>query len=207
MPDDATNHRAERTLRDVTLGDWSVLIDGVADDLNDVYASGLSEGLRLTGMGVDLDRVNTRAVDWARTSAASLVTQIEENTRDMLRSTVATGIEKGWSAKRLAEEIAQSPAFGDDRAMLIARTEIIRANNQGNAAGYKDAKASGVNVMKEWMTAGDDLVSEGCQDNEDEGPIDLEDDFPSGDSEPPAHPNCRCALVPHLPDESSDEEE
>jgi hypothetical protein len=206
LPDDDPERRAERLLRDISLGDWSVLIDGSADDLDDVYASGLAEGLRLTNMGVDLDRVNARAVDWARQSAAAMVTQIEETTRDLLRATVTTAVEEGWSAARLADEIAQSPAFDADRAMMIARTEIIMANNQGNARGYRDAKASGVKVMKQWFSANDNLVCEVCQDNVDDGPIELEEDFSSGDPEPPAHPNDRCALAPYLPDEDEKEE-
>ena len=28
------------------------------------------------------------------------------------------------------------------------------------------------------------------------GPIDLDDEFPSGDDAPTAHPNCECALMP-----------
>lgn len=206
MPDDDAKRRAEHALAITDLGDWSILVDGIADDLDDVYADGLSEGLKLTDMGVDLDRVNQRAVDWARNSAASLVIQIESNTRDMLRTTVASAIEEGWSAARLADEIAKSPAFDDDRAMLIARTEIIAANNQGNLRGYRDAAATGVRVQKEWLTANDDMVSPECEENGDEGSIDLDDVFPSGDSEPPAHPNCRCSVSPVLLDEEDETE-
>lgn len=203
MPDDDAKRRAEHALAVTDLGDWSILIDGIADDLDDVYADGLTEGLKLTGMGIDLDRVNQRAVDWAKQSAASLVTQIESNTRDMLRATVASAIEEGWSAVRLAEEIAKSPAFDDDRAMLIARTEIIAANNQGNMRGYRNAAETGVRVMKEWL---DFDADDECSDNADDGPIDLDDVFSSGDSEPPAHPNCRCSVAPYLPDEDDEEE-
>jgi hypothetical protein len=198
LPSDlkANRRRAERLLATVNLGDWSILIQDVADELDDVYGSGLTEGLRLTDMSVSTEQVNERALAWARERAASMVTMIEGNTRDMLRATVASAIEEGWSAARLADEVAESPAFNADRAMTIARTEIVAANNAGNLDGYKDARDSGVKMKKEWITAGDDLVSEGCQENEDAGPIDLDDDFPSGDDAPPAHPSCRCAVSP-----------
>ena len=76
--------------------------------------------------------------------------------------------------------------------MVIARTETIRASNAGTLIGFK---ASGVVLKKEWTTAEDDRVSEDCEANGDQGPIDLDEDFVSGDDAPPAHPNCRCALV------------
>jgi hypothetical protein len=83
----------------------------------------------------------------------------------------------------------------------------IAANNQGNLAAYKDAAAQGIAVMKEWLSAGDDLVSEECQANEDQGPIPLDDDFDSGDDAPPLHPNCRCAIAPVVSDESDSQDE
>jgi len=201
MPDDAASRRAERLLADISLGDWSVLIRPVADELDDVYASGLTEGLRLTDVGVNVEQVNERAVAWAKEHAASLVTMVEDNTKDKLTATVVMAEEEGWSAARLAEEIAKSPAFSIDRAKMIARTEIVAANNAGNMDGYREAKSQGVHVMKEWLTAGDDLVSEGCQENEDAGPIEMDEDFPSGDDAPPAHPACRCSVSPVLSDE------
>jgi SPP1 gp7 family putative phage head morphogenesis protein len=161
----------------------------------------------LVGLGVDLDQANRRSVEWARDRAASLITQIEENTRDMLRDTVAQAIEEGWSSDELAHEIAGSIGFSDERAQTIARTETIAANNQGNLAAYKDAAAQGIALMKEWLTAGDDLVSEECQANEDQGPIPLDDDFDSGDDAPPLHPNCRCAVAPVVSDESDNQDE
>jgi SPP1 gp7 family putative phage head morphogenesis protein len=207
VPDDIHYHRADAILTQVDLGDWSVLIDPTEEELSALYAAGLSTGLPLVGLDVDLDQANERSVDWARDRAASLVTQIEENTRDMLRDTVAQAIEEGWSADELAHEIAGSIGFSDERAQTIARTETIAANNQGNLAAYKDAAAQGIALMKEWLTAGDDLVSEECQANEDQGPIPLDDDFDSGDDAPPLHPNCRCAVAPVVSDESDDQDE
>jgi SPP1 gp7 family putative phage head morphogenesis protein len=198
-------------LQHVDLGDWDILIDPTAEELAVIYASGMAEGYRLVDMDVSVDQVNERALEWAREHAAELVTQIKENTPDMLRDDVAQAIEEGWGANELADRIAESTGFSDDRAEMIARTELIAANNQGNLQSYRDAADEGVNVLKEWITAGDDLVSEECQENEDEGPIPLDEDFPSGDDAPPLHPNCRCALSPVIEPadetETTDEEE
>jgi hypothetical protein len=98
-------------------------------------------------------------------------------------------LEQGWSADRLASALMDSSAFGRDRAEMIARTELIRASNQGTLNGFQ---ASGVVLQKEWTTFDPCPI---CEENEEQGPIDLGDEFASGDDAPPAHPNCKCALV------------
>jgi len=49
---------------------------------------------------------------------------------------------------------------------------------------------------KEWVTAGDDLVSDECQGNEAEGVIPVNQSFSGGVMGPPQHPDCRCAIAP-----------
>ena len=197
MADDDIEQEAAEILQLISLGDWSILVDDIAADLDDVYADGLAEGLRLTDMDVDVEHVHERAVAWAREQAASLVTMIEDNTRDLLLSTVVQALEERWSTVQLADEIADSAGFSDARSEMIARTEVLAAHNQGNLQGYRDAAQAGVRVMKQWLSDNDDE----CGDNSDEGPIELDEDFPSGDDAPPAHPNCRCSLAPYLPEE------
>jgi SPP1 gp7 family putative phage head morphogenesis protein len=98
---------------------------------------------------------------------------------------------------QLADAIAQDTAFSDERAMTIARTESATADVQGNMAAYREARDQvGIVVLKEWITAGDDLVSEDCAANAEQGAIDLDDDFQSGANAPPDHPNCRCDVLP-----------
>ncbi len=77
----------------------------------------------------------------------------------------------------------------------------IRAHGQGQLAAFRQ---SGVVERKGWSTSEDGDVCEDCTANEDEGDIALEDDFQSGDDAPPAHPNCRCALVAVFPPEEED---
>ena len=49
---------------------------------------------------------------------------------------------------------------------------------------------------KGWMNAADQDVCPLCRDNEDAGDIPIDALFPSGVLFPPAHPHCRCAVVP-----------
>ncbi|HXN32796.1 MAG TPA: phage minor head protein [Polyangiaceae bacterium] len=167
------------------------------------------------------EQVFTSAKDWATKRSAELVGKswgedgnlvdnpdaemaITDATRDDIREAVAQALEDGDSAAELGETIEGLGAFSEARAEMIARTEIIRAHGQGQLAAMRD---SGVVERKAWSTAEDDDVSEECEANADQGGIDLDDAFDSGDDAPPAHPNCRCALVAYFPEEREEDED
>ena len=155
---------------------------------------------------------NDRAVDWALDRSAEMIGmkyvdgglvpnpnaewRIDEYQRDTLRQTISLSIEEGWSNDKLAGEIQADNEFSDARAELIARTETAQADMQGNAIAYVAAQEGGIRLLKRWITAGDELVSEDCQDNADAGDIELDEPFPSGAEWPPEHPNCRCDCAP-----------
>jgi SPP1 gp7 family putative phage head morphogenesis protein len=161
---------------------------GVVSDFATSYARDRSAelvGMRYDELGRLVENANA---EWA----------IDDTTRDFLRTSVADAIAGGWSNDKLASEIADSYGFSEERAMTIARTETQMAANAGALNGYK---ASGVVERKQWVTAEDDLVEEDCLDNAAAGPngdgvLALDDEYPSGDDAPPAHPNCRCVIVP-----------
>ncbi|MEI6730511.1 MAG: phage minor head protein [Pseudomonadota bacterium] len=115
---------------------------------------------------------------------------ITDSTREMLRTNVQTAIEEGWSTKELSDALENNYAFSDARANTISRTEIANAHVQGQMISYR---AAGV-TKKTWVL-GSESCDE-CQDNAKAGEIDIDDDFPSGDEAPPAHPNCTCDVLP-----------
>jgi hypothetical protein len=59
--------------------------------------------------------------------------------------------------------------------------------------GMMEAKAAGVEIRKEWDATLEPCPV--CEENMLAGPIELDGIFPSGDTAPLAHPNCRCVLV------------
>lgn len=173
----------------------------LAEELGEIYSSSGSAGLAQLGVKMRselVDQVNDRAVNWAEENAADLVSGIEDATRDMLRNTIASGLADGLSAEEIASSIEEGYAFSDDRAMLVATTEIASANSEGALAGYEEAANEGISVKKSWLILDD--ACDDCQENADAGAIDLDELFPSGDEAPPAHPNCRCVLVPEVED-------
>jgi SPP1 gp7 family putative phage head morphogenesis protein len=189
--------KIEEILAGVDFYGWSVLAGDIDGVMEEIVQDGGYEALKLLGLDVTADRsifnvVNERSVEYAKTRSADLVTMVSDSTREMMRGDISEALTEGWSNQVLASKLSDNYAFSADRAMLIARTETIRASNQGTLAGFK---ASGVVPQKIWTTAEDDDVSEDCEANGDQGPIGIDEAFDSGDDAPPAHPNCRCVLV------------
>jgi hypothetical protein len=147
-----------------------------------------------------VNQVNERARDWARRRAAELVGgaggEVSQATRDFLRNAITQGIDDGLSAEAIASKIQSDYAFSAERARVIAETEVARANSWGAVEGYREARSTGLDVRKSWLRLNDACPV--CTANEEQGVIDLDDLFQSGDDAPPAHPNCRCVIVPHV---------
>lgn len=204
------------------------IIPDVADEFESVAIDTSTYALAQIGPDATsdlVDQVNEKAVETARQFAAELVGmrydengdlveaaraeyRIDESTRDMIRDTIADGLEENIGTDAIAEAIMDSTGFSEERADLIAHTEIARANSMAAVEGYRGARDDlGVNVKKEWLVSDEPCPI--CVDNEADGAIDLDDDFSSGDGEPPAHPNCECAISPVVLDggDESDVEE
>lgn len=87
--------------------------------------------------------------------------------------------------------------FKDEKAYRverIARTELITAYNKAAVEEYKE---SGLVEQIKWITAEDDRVDEECALNENKT-VKIGESFPSGDDQPPIHPNCRCDVIPYF---------
>lgn len=201
----------------VDLSGLKVVVDNIEDLGASVSGETGRQALAQIGYKDNSDLVNLvdqRAADWAKTRAAQLVSiggdkNIVDSTQNMIRQIVYDGIMQGKRTSEIAEDIAdiESYPFSDERASLIARTEISSAHSQGALIGYKVARDDGVAVKKEWDTSGNETVCDECQDNEDAGPIDLDDEFPSGDDATPAHPECACVLVPFIDEDTNGDDD
>ena len=186
----------------------------ITDDLFTVSADSATAGLAQVGAtSTDqlTNQVNAKAVSYAQRRGAELVSlqgrdNIVAPTREMIRQTIAKGLADNLGADAIAEQVQESTAFSADRADLIAQTEIATANSQGAMDGYREAAGLGITLRKAWQTSNDAGCCDDCQGNEDQGEIDLEDDFQSGDDTAPAHPNCRCVVVPIVMEDADGED-
>jgi hypothetical protein len=115
---------------------------------------------------------------------------INRTTMDRIGTRLATALAQGLPPS----EVDLSDFFDDsERALAIAQTEMSRAVATASRQLYEE---SGVELV-EWIVADPcDL----CQENADVSPIRIDDTFPSGDTEPPAHPNCVCDISPYVVD-------
>jgi len=135
----------------------------------------------------------SQAIDWAEKHSATLVKGMDEETKRRLAHSISQGIETKRGIPGLARDIRTEFAdMSRYRSQLIARTETSNALSQASLDTMKDMGIEG----KEWITAGDDKVSDECLGNEAEGVIPVGQTFSGGVMAPPQHPDCRCTLSP-----------
>lgn len=198
-------------------GEWSGLSDVVEPIIRraaeDGAVAALLQVMPDPAIGM-VTNIRSRAVKWAHDRAAEMVGmkwvggeliqnpaaewQITEGTREMIRAQVVEAMRNGDSVQELAGRLKESHAFSNTRARTIARTETAMADNMGNLIGWEE---TGLVAGKRWITAEDDKVSAICNTNGDMGVIGLHEHFAHGGMTPPAHPNCRCTVVPVLADD------
>ena len=142
-------------------------------------------GVTIQGLNqTSLDRIGTalaRALQRGETPSSAVPTIMEEIAGYREKLARELGIE-------LDDILSDS-----ERALTIAQTEMSRAVSIASRELYEESGAE----LVEWITADPcDL----CQENADVSPIGIGDTFPSGDTEPPAHPNCVCDIAPYVVD-------
>jgi len=124
---------------------------------------------------------------------AKQVKVVSETTRDEIRALIGKQASEGWSISELADAIIATGATNaPSRAEMIARTETANAYTRASILAYQE---SGVVDQVQWLTAGDDLVSDLCASLSGKA-VNAGDEFAPGIVGPPSHPNCRCDLIP-----------
>lgn len=105
---------------------------------------------------------------------------------------LANGLVNGEGPLAIARQMSNSiEGLSKTRAQVLARTEIINAHAEGQLDAFEQLGVEKVNAEVEWLTAGDGLVCDECDEmggkvfsvEEAHGML-------------PLHPNCRCAWMP-----------
>ena len=131
-----------------------------------------------------------QAIKYASEHAATLVTQMNEETKRRLAQVISEGIEQKRGIPGLARDIkGEFSNMTKRRSEMIARTETADALSTASLDRMQDMKIDG----KEWVTSD---PCEICAGNEAEGVVSVDHVFSSGHDRPPAHPNCECAIAP-----------
>jgi len=187
-------------------------------ELSELFMLALLAG---AGSGIDLlppnlrtligwDVINQAALDFLRTYQFEWIKDITETTRRQTVQAIEQWIESGDPISALESRLI--PIFGDSRARSIAVTEVTRIFASGNMMAWQ---STGFVGAKKWQTAVDERVCPFCRPlhnkivqlegqfallPQDMTPELLQRRFRGGYEfawmGPPAHPNCRCWLLP-----------
>jgi len=104
---------------------------------------------------------------------------------------LSDGLVQGQSPRVLAKALSSQLDMSRDRALTVARTEIIRCHAEGQLVALEKTGVEEVGVAVEWLTAEDEKVCPQCESLE--GVV-LKIDEAHGLL--PRHPNCRCCFIP-----------
>ena len=132
----------------------------------------------------------------AKVNADSYFKTFNKETIVNLGTALSDSIELGLDAESAAVMISKHVA-SPSRALTIAITEQNRAMSFSTIERYKDA---GLAKM-EWAVSDPCKI---CAQNENQI-VEIGQPFKSNDLQPPAHPHCRCVLLPVIPGMEDDD--
>ena len=115
---------------------------------------------------------------------------INNTTLNRIGTRLADGLNAGVSRKEMAK-LVNEVLDDSERALVIAGTEMSSAVVQASKELYAD---SGVEQI-EWLASN---PCDECQENNDQSPIGIDEQWINGD--PPVHPNCFCDIAPYVVD-------
>lgn len=140
--------------------------------------------------------------DWINSFGASMIVRISSTTRKDVKRVIDKGIKDGLGEREIAKMIREvSPVLANSRAQRIARTEAHRASA---ISAQATAKASGVELKREWVAAKNERTRKSHRDADGQV-VEMNQPFNVGgydlmypaDPSGPAHLtiNCRCAVA------------
>jgi SPP1 gp7 family putative phage head morphogenesis protein len=113
---------------------------------------------------------------------------------DRMSQTLVDGLTEGKGPREIARDLDRAVDIGKNRALVVARTEIIRAHSEGQLTAMENLGITDVGAQVEVQTA-DDKTCEQC-----EGLKGVVLPVDKARGKIPIHPNCRCCWLPALPD-------
>lgn len=79
------------------------------------------------------------ASDWAKKYGGSLITRLDDSTRDMIRATIQSSVKEQETFVELKQRLLDNYAFSEKRAETIARTESAIAYNVGAVQCWRES--------------------------------------------------------------------
>lgn len=173
------------------------------------YQKGLAQAAaNMRGSGVEVSNrwidagffrpIHADSISLAFTRQFTDLKGITDAVDSRLSGILAQGMSEGLGVQTIARQMAASiEAIGVNRAKVLARTEVIRAHAESTLNTYEEAGLEGVEVLSEFVTAGDGKVCPKCEALEGKRFT-----IQQARGVIPVHPNCRCAWLPVVGDVS-----
>jgi SPP1 gp7 family putative phage head morphogenesis protein len=119
---------------------------------------------------------------------------ITEAMGQQISRTLGTGLAQGLGPREMAQILnGRVDAIGINRALTLARTEVIHAHAEATLNRYEEFGLDAVNGLAEFSTSGDGQVCDLCR------PLDGKTfTIVEARGMLPKHPNCRCTWLPVL---------
>lgn len=153
--------------------------------------------LRQMGVRVDFNLRNGPFIDTLKERGSWLLDSMDDTTLSALQDKMVSAVKDGLTATEIQSSITAE--FEDDinpyRAEMITRTEFANAAVKASRKTYEE---SGIRDWTWSQAPGDE--DDDCTDNDGET-VKMGEAFPSGDEEPPVHPNCKCSVTPAIPED------
>jgi hypothetical protein len=163
----------------------NILLKFVVADINTALEAGAAAGQALYKVNIGLPALQNAILEALNEYSPGLAGGITETTRKLINNSLTTSINVGETDLEAMTRLQQY-IVDPGRALMIARTESVRAYNQGLSVFGQQTGAK----KKQWHTVPGACPI--CSPNDGQI-VGLSDTFASGDYGPPGHPNCRCS--------------
>jgi len=132
--------------------------------------------------------VGAKDVGFAPDNVAAIALEREINARSKQAA--------NWIAATTGVALDITAAMSRARAISSGRADLIAINNLAVSffRGTRFGWGLDENSLKSWYVSDAHDNDDTCDDNEDDGPIPINEPFQSGDFEPPAHIGCNCLM-------------
>jgi HK97 family phage portal protein len=201
---DRINKALEKSIKAATdepdgLLAWATEDDLLYKTLTPLWTESMKEGFTqantIFGYGLTDDMMQPKFLEWIKANGLDRAKGINSTTKDKLRTTLSEGIASGEGIPKLRDRVSQVYADAKGyRSTLISRTETITTVNAGALDTYKVANVQ----KKEWLATMDSRVREAHAAMNGEV-VGIDEAFSNG-SMYPDEPNCRCTILPVLPE-------
>jgi len=184
--------------------DDSILIEDILTEASAAMLFGATYRIRknrLGTLGIAFDLGHPDAVQYLEQQRPLVLSKMKQTTKDEIKPLLIEAAKTGESPNSVAKKIGEAFSFSKSRSIMIAVNEIGTAYEYGNWVPMVDAQKQGHEVLKGWLTVGDNRVTPQCKDYQTMGFIPLDDNFVSGtgttDQTAPraSNPRCRCTTL------------